>query len=405
MQKIQKKNLANGLTVIYKHIPSAAVALEFSVRTGSIVETKNQAGVSHFIEHLLFEGTKKRASSMAIANEIEKYGGEFNAATSQERTIYYIKIAKRYFSSALDILYDMFTNSLFDAVHIEKERKIILDEINMVNDNPHQYQWILFNKRLFSGHAAGLPVYGNAQSLKALTQKDILAYFCQWYIPQLITIVIVGDAPHALSAIAEKCSAWKKKQAVLPSFSVPTKNVKTLVLEKKKLNQSYLVLGYKTVPRYHSESYVFDIMCGILGRGQSGWLFNEIRAKLGLCYAIGIEYDANKYFGDIGIFCGTSKQNIPAVEKLIFKQLERLKSVSEKDVAEAKTFIAGNLALRHENSAILADEMAYWHETASLAAHRDYLDKINKVSVAEVRDVAKKYFTKNYTLAVLEQMG
>ncbi len=399
---IHKKVLSSGLTIIHKPVASETVTVEFSVHTGSINESPAETGLSHFLEHLLFEGTKKRPSSQIIANEIEKYGGEFNAATSPERTFYYVKIAKKHFAVALDILSDMLLHPVFDAAKIEKERKVILEEIHLVNDNPRQYQWILFHKALYGNHPAAKPVYGNIAVLKKITRQQILSYFQRHYVPSACTVVVVGDVPNAISCIEQVCGAWSGSPVSLLS-PAQTPNVFTFLKEKKKLAQSYLVLGYKTVLRSHPDSIIFDVICGILGRGQSGWLFDEIRAKLGLCYSVGIEYDGSRTYGGVGIYCGMHKKNIPKVQKLILEQLEKLKIVSEKDVAEAKTHVEGSLALRHENTAFSAEELAYWHFTASLEQYHNYLSQLQKVTAADVQRIAKTYFTKNYTMAILEQ--
>ncbi len=401
--KIEKKILSNGLMIIHKKVPAETVTVEFSVHTGSIMETKAEAGLSHFLEHLLFEGTKKRPTSKEIANEIEKYGGEFNAATSQERTYYYVKIAKKHFPIALDILQDMFTNSLFDKKIIEKEQKVVLDEINMINDNPRHYQWILFNKALFGKHPAALPVYGNVPILKKITREQIIRYFSKWYIPSQITVIIVGDLPNAIPAVEAVCGNWSKKEIEIPTTAKPSSNVFTRTKEKKKLGQSYLVLGYKAPLRSDAENATIDVISGILGRGQSGWLFDEIRAKRGLCYSVGIEYDANKTFSSIGIYCGTNKKNLKKVQELILEQLHRLKQVNQKEVEEAKTFIDGSLALRRENTAAVAEELAYWHHTASLEKYEKYLEEVKKVTAEDVQQFAKAWFTEKYTLAILEQ--
>ncbi len=401
--KVEKKVLENGLTIIHKQVPAETVTVEFSVHTGSIMETKQEAGLSHFLEHLLFEGTKNRPTSKAIANEIEKYGGEFNAATSQERTYYYVKIAKKHFPIAIDILQDMFTNSLFDKKIIEKERKVVLDEINMINDNPRQYQWILFNRALFGKHAAALPVYGNVPILKKITREQIMKYFAKWYIPSQITVIIVGDVPNAIAKVEAVCAMWSKKEIEIPTIAKYEPNAFTKTKETKKLGQSYVVLGYKAPLRAEQENATIDVISGILGRGQSGWLFDEIRAKRGLCYSVGIEYDANKTVSSIGIHCGTNKKNLKKVQELILEQLDRLKEVQEEEVEEAKTFIDGSLALRRENTAAVAEELAYWHHTASLEKYEKYLEEVNKVTAKDVQAFAKKWFTEQYTLAILEQ--
>ncbi|MBI5073016.1 insulinase family protein [Candidatus Woesearchaeota archaeon] len=400
---VQKKVLPNGLTILYKEVPSETVTVEFSVHTGSIMESSSEAGISHFLEHLLFEGTKKRPSSKAIANEIEKYGGEFNAATSHERTFYYVKIAKQHFSLALDILHDMFAHSLFDPKIIEKERKVILDEVNMINDNPRQYQWIFFNKALYGKHPASLPVYGNIPLLKKLSRAQILSYFHKWYVPSHITVVIVGDVSSVFSSVTQKFSSAKAQEIFVPVIPPIDYNKKTISRLKKKLGQSYVVLGYKTITRDHPDAIVFDVIGGILGRGQSGWLFDEVRAKRGLCYSIGFEYDGNKTFGSAAVYCGTDKKNIALVEKLIFEQLENVKTAAAFEVAEAKTYLAGSLALRYESTSAIADDIAYWHYAATLSGFEKYLTAVAAVTAADVHRVAKKWFRDQYTLAVLEQ--
>jgi predicted Zn-dependent peptidase len=402
-KKVQKKVLSNGLTILYKNVPSETVTVEFSVHTGSIMEKKDEAGLSHFLEHLLFEGTKKRPTSRAIANEIEKYGGEFNAATSHERTFYYVKIANKHFTIALDILYDMFTRSLFAPKIIEKERKVILDEVNMVNDMPRHYQWILFHDALFQKHPAGRPVYGEVPKLRKITRKQILAYFAKWYVPSQITLVVTGNVQGVLQAVEKKCNSWKDIAVDVPSIPLMEKTRSVVRREKKKLGQSYMILGYKTVVRSHPDSYVFDVIAGILGRGQSGWLFDEIRAKRGLCYTVGFEYDGAKTYGMVGVYCGTNKKNITQVEKLIMTQFKRLLKVTAQDLSESKTYIEGSLALDHENTAHLAEEIADWHYSDSLRGFEMYVSRIKKVRLADVKRVVKKYFTKDYTMIVLEQ--
>lgn len=403
MAFLKQMVLGNGLTILHKQVQSETVTIIFSVHIGSIFEAPEEYGLSHFLEHILFEGTKKRPTSRMIAAAVENYGGEFNAATSQERTFYYVKISKQHFSVALDVLFDMFTRSLFSLPIIEKERKIIFDEINMINDNPRQYQWILFYKTLFQRHHASRPVYGDVSILKKITQRCILSYFSKYYIPQNITVVVVGDVPDSLSLIEKKCFRWKARPFSSPYILPEIENISSFQKEQKKLNQSYLVLGYKTVLRNHPDSYILDVISGILGRGQSGWLFDEIRAKRGLCYSVGIDYDANKTFSALGISCGTHKKNIFLVKKLILEQLHKLRTVSASEVATAKTFIEGSLALRNENTASIAEDIAHWHYTASVAKYESYLESVQRVCVADVRRIATTLFTDQYTMVVLEQ--
>jgi len=185
---MKQYKLKNGLTVIYHKKPTSSVAIEIAVKTGSNNETSKISGISHFIEHVVFEGTKNYNSSKELANEIEKYGGELNAYTSDERTCYYVKIIKKHFDTALRILDQIVFNPSFKNEDIEKERKVILDEIKMVTDEPRFHQWILFEKTLFEKHPVRNPTYGTNQAIKSIKREDILKYYNSHYIPNNIII-------------------------------------------------------------------------------------------------------------------------------------------------------------------------------------------------------------------------
>jgi len=181
-------------------------------KVGSNDESKETAGISHFLEHMLFEGTKNRIDSRTIANEIEKYGAEFNAYTSENRTAYFIKIINKRFEIALDILSDMVSNPLFPNKMIKKEKKVILKEINMVDDDPKQYQWILFQKNLFVKHPAKNPTYGNKKTVKSFDRKIIIDYYTQHYTPNNMIISIVGNVTNVNKKIEKYFSNLKSKK-------------------------------------------------------------------------------------------------------------------------------------------------------------------------------------------------
>ena len=174
---MRKYRLKNGITAIFDKNTSKSVAVEVMFRIGSNFESKAMAGISHFLEHMLFEGTKNRKDSREIANEIEKYGGEFNAYTTGDRTSFFIKIINKRFGIALDILSDMVANPVFDKKIIEKEKQVILKEINMVTDDSRLHQWILFQKALFEKHPAKNPTYGTVEAIKGLDRKYVADYY------------------------------------------------------------------------------------------------------------------------------------------------------------------------------------------------------------------------------------
>jgi len=208
---MKKYKLKNRITILFEKNRSKSVAVEVMVKVGSNDENIEINGISHFLEHMLFEGTKKRKDSREIANEIEKYGAEFNAYTSNDRTAFFIKIINMRFDKALDILSDMIINPLFSKKTIEKEKQVILKEINMVTDDPRQHQWMLFQKNLFEKHPARNPTYGAVAAVKNLNRKKINDYYNKYYIPNNMIISVVGNIDNVKQKIEKYFSSLKPK--------------------------------------------------------------------------------------------------------------------------------------------------------------------------------------------------
>lgn len=401
---MEKYRLGNGINVIFEKNMSKSVAIEVMFKVGSNDESKEISGISHFLEHMLFEGTKKRKNSRAIAIEIEKYGAEFNAYTSNERTAFFIKIINKRLDIALDILSDMVTNSLFNKKNIEKEKKVILKEINMVNDDPKQYQWILFQKNLFEKHPAKNPAYGTVKAVKNLNRNIIMDYYTKHYTPNNMVISVVGNVSNIKEKISKYFGSLKpKKIAQRKKVAEPLqKRIKKFV-EKRKIYSSYMVLGYKTVSRMHKDSYVLDVITSVLGKGQSGWIFEEIRNKHGLAYQVGVQNELEGDFGFFAVFAGLDKKNIGKAKKIMLQQFRKLEKISKTELDEAKTYIEGNYTLSLEDNFALADNLAFWEiiKTASLAGN--YIKNIRKVKIKDIRRVSRKYLNNKYTLVVIEQ--
>src|SRR3989338_232969 len=193
IQKMKKTTLKNGLTLIEEKKDTDSVSIVITVKTGSNNESKNIFGISHFIEHMLFEGTVNRASSTIIGNEIERLGGDLNAYTTNERTCFYVKVPKKHFDIALEIASDIMQHPLFDNKMIEKERSVILKEINMVTDEPRFHQWVLFSKTLFKKHSAKNPTYGTVKAVKRISRQDLVSYYKKYYVPNNMVISVVGS--------------------------------------------------------------------------------------------------------------------------------------------------------------------------------------------------------------------
>lgn len=398
---MQKVVLKNGLTVLYYPKPSAAVILQAMVKVGSNNETAAERGIVHFLEHILFEGTVKRPTNRDITNEIERIGGDFNAYTTGDRTCFHIKVLKKHFPIAVDVLADMLQHSLFKPADITKEKNVVLKEIDLVYDDPRFYQWVLFQKHLFRQHPSRYPTYGDKKVIHKLTREKILKYFQRYYRPNNMVVSIVGDVPGWNREILHK---FRGPPAPIPRRSpVPepatTKNQERR--EKKKIVNTYLVLGYKTVPRGHADSYVLDVINGILGRGQSGCLFTEIRAKKGLAYEVGSQQAAELTAGYFAAYASIDRKNVTLVKKLILEEFDKIKSVPAQEVQEAKEFVEGDYLLDIEELPKLADQLLFWEQVKDARLVPEYVPRIRKVTVADVQRVAQKYFQK-YTCVVLE---
>ena len=399
-----KYKLKNGITLIFEKTSSKSVAVEVMFRVGSNFESKNMAGISHFLEHMLFEGTRKRKDSREIANEIEKYGGEFNAYTTGDRTAFFIKIINKRFGIALDILSDMVSHPLFERKIIEKEKKVILKEINMVTDDPRLHQWILFQKALFEKHPAKNPTYGSVEAVKRFDRNHVSDYYFSHYIPNNMVIAIVGNVSDVKEKIERYFGKLKPKKILRrPSVNEPCQTKMKKFIEKKKTLNSYMVLGYKTTSRTHADSYALDVIAAVLGRGQSGWMFDEIRNKRGLAYQVGINTEHESDYGMFAVYTGLDKKNIGKAKEIILQQFRRLQKITANDLNEAKMYIEGNHALQMEDNFHHADNLAVWETIKDSRLAESYLKNIKKVSIGDVRKVAEKYFNKNYTMAVIEQ--
>ncbi len=389
--------LGNGVNVLFNKKKSDSVVVEVTVRVGSNDETDKIRGVSHFIEHMLFEGTKKRPSSKLITKEIDKRGGEVNAFTGNERTSFYVHILKKYYDVALDVLSDIIKNPLFSDEAFEKEKRIILEEIEMVYNQPRSDQWNLFQKALYRRINAKYPIIGYHDTIKNMNKRDLVNYYKKYYIGSNISVSVVGDVDiKKVSKYFEDVKEGKVKRKIVREPK--QKTVRTLI-DKRKITQSYFVLGYNTVPRKNKDSYAFDLLKVVFGGGFSSRLLDELRNKRGLAYNVGAHYEVGLDFGFFACFVGSDKKNLKIIKKIVLDVMS--KPVSVNDLRDAKKYIEGNFILENEDSVKLADLTSYWHLIGG--DWKSYLKKIKKVSLGEINRVMMGYFTSKYTLAIIEQ--
>lgn len=401
---MKKYRLKNGIAIISEKNRSKSVAVEVMFKFGSNFENKKTLGLAHFLEHMLFEGTKNRKDSREIANEVEKYGGEFNAYTTGDRTAFFIKIINKRFDTALDILSDMVANPIFDKKIIEKEKQVILKEINMVTDDPRLHQWVLFHKILFDSHPVKNPTYGTVDTVKSFDRKHVADYYYSHYIPNNMIISVVGNVKNVKDKIEKYFGNLKSNKRIhRAKVKEPLQKKAKKSVEKRKTLNSYMVLGYKTVPRLDKDSYALDVIAAILGRGQSGWMFDEIRNKRGLAYQVGVNDENESDYGMFAVYTSLDKKNIEKAKVIILRQFRRLEKISKKDLEEAKTYIEGSYALELEDNFHRADNLAVWESIKSAELANSYLKNIRKVTINDVKRIAKKYLNDKYTLVVIEQ--
>lgn len=401
---MQRIVMRNGLAVIFQKRPTKTTAVELTVKAGSNYETPGIRGISHFMEHMLFEGTKKRPSSMLISGEIERLGGELNAYTSNERTSFFARVLNKHLDAALDVISDLITNPLFDSAAIEKERKVILKEIQMVTDEPRFHQWVLFQKTLFKRHPCRNATYGTVKTVKKITRSMLLDYYSAYYKPNNMVITIVGGASDIKGGV-ERYFGTMKPGTIrkLAHVVEPPRKIPVTKREKRDLLNSYVVLGYKTVPRLDPQSYALDIIASVLGRGQSGRLFEEIRNKRGLAYEVGVQHEANIDYGFFAVYLSTDRQNIKKVKSLIFNEFSKLRLLSEKDITEAKGHIEGSYSLEKDDNFKMADELGFWHIAGDEALSHEYIKNIRKTTKQQIIAAARKYLNEDYAMAVIEQ--
>ena len=355
----QKTTLDNGLRVITTTMPhTRSVSVCFFIGVGSRYETDAEAGVSHFIEHLCFKGTPKRPTSREISEAIEGVGGILNGGTDKELTIYWCKVAQPHFPLALDVLTDILLHSRFDPQDIERERQVIIEEINMIKDSPSQQVNLLIDDLLWPGHPLGRDIAGSKESVAAITRDMMLDYQASQYLPDNTVVTIAGNMKHqeAVTAVSQALANWTNREP-RPGYSAYTEQPNPrLQIEKRDTEQAHLCLALPGLNLFHPRRYNLDLLNAILGAGMSSRLFTEIRDKLGLAYSI---HSYAEYLLDSGaviIYAGVEPKNLPLAIKAILKELSRLKEkVPEAEISKSKELIKGRLLLSMEDTHHIAN--------------------------------------------------
>ncbi|HNZ86495.1 MAG TPA: pitrilysin family protein [bacterium] len=377
-----------------------AISVLVLVKTGSRYENEKNNGVAHFIEHLLFKGTKKRPNSLFISKELDGVGADYNAFTAKDKTGYYIKASKEYLELALDILSDMIFNSKFDNIEIERERGVIIEEINMYNDNPLINMDSLIEESVFFGHALGRQISGKVKNLQSISREDILKFYKKYYKRENMLIGISGnfDENIAKRLIDKYFKITNFDNAKnFDVFNLSQKSTRIKLIEKN-TDQIHLAIGFPGLKYEDKYDKALELLSVILGGNMSSRLFLKIREKLGLCYYIRCE---NSNYEDTGIFSiltGLDKSRIEEAIKNIFKEINKFleKGVTDSELKMAKEFLRGKLMLRMEDS---MNVIAFYCKQLLLKSEYKNIEEIisefDKVTKQDIITVGKKIFRKD----------
>ena len=394
----KKTTLKNGLRIIT--VPqknTQAVTTLVLVGTGSKYEKKENNGISHFLEHMFFKGTKKRPSLIAVAESLDKVGGIYNAFTGTEYTGYFAKVEVSQFDLALDWVSDIFLNSTLPEKEIKKEKGVIIEEINMLYDNPMTYIQTLWSKLLYGDQPAGWDVAGTKENVVKMNRQKLLDYKNKQYMAKNTIVCIAGkiDEEASIKKVKKYFSkigktAPIKKQKVFEKQLEP----KTL-LHYKKTDQTHLCLGVRGYNLFHPLRYSFEILETILGGMMSSRLFIEVREKLGMAYYIKTDVETNPDTGYLVTRAGVSNEN---VEKAILAILKEYKKISQRKVLslelkKAKDNIKGKLALLLETSDAFASFCAGQELLEKkILTPQEIFAKIDKITSNDILRVAKDIF-------------
>lgn len=404
LERMKKTILPNGMTLITDKRPSKSVAIVITVKVGSCNETARNAGISHLIDHVLAESTKNRSKEQ-IENEVARLGGEINSESSTQVCSCWIQILSRHFDTALDIIADVMQNPLFKKEDIQKEKKIILEEISMTHDDMDHWPAILLRKMLFKKHLAKNSIIGTKKSVKALTRKDLVGYYKRYYIPNNMVISIVGNINYAdvKRKVKKAFSGFKRgKLPTVKKVKEPIQTKPQKKVEKRKISSSYIALGFKTVKGSDKDCFVLDVINAILVKPgtTAGRLMEKIRGR-GLAYSVEVESIGNIDYGYFTIYADTDKKNISLVKDIILKEL-RLENLTAKEIEDAKGYFIGAYILENEDTYEWANTLAYFETIKDANLAKDLVKEIKKVTKKDILRVAKKYF-KNHTMVVVQQ--
>ncbi len=382
--EFHKKKLSNGLTVLFEKRRLPVVASSVSVKWGSEYEDMQFKGVSHFIEHLVFKGTKKR-NTKQISEEVEKRGGILNAFTSEETTSFWNKLPSKYLGIGIDIASDLVSNPLFEEEALERERSVILEEIKMYNDNPRLYVLNKIKELLYE-KPFGMFGAGTIDTMSKMSRQDVLQAYSNYSTNNMILTVVGKGNFEEICELGMKIFPKTEKDIKVES---PVMRNFELIEKRKGIEQANLVFGYHAPTLQDKSRYAAEILDAILTEGMSSRLFQEIREKRGLAYAIKGVLEQDKNYGYEMIYVGTVKEKVKEIRELISKEIKKMQKLERKDFQEAKEQLIGLKDVGSENSEEVMMNLVAEENAGNAEEYYKYEDRINSVKLVDVKELSK----------------
>lgn len=398
-EQIQKTTLNSGLRIITEEIESVrSLAVGIWIKTGSRHERPEQAGVTHFLEHMLFKGTENR-SSYDIALSMEAVGGYLNAFTSSEFTCYFARCLDTKLDTALDVLSDMVLHPTFPENELDKEKKVVLEEMKMYRDNPEDYIFEEFNGMVFKDHPLGRPIIGYESSVNSFGRDDLYNYMGERYQPDNIIVTVAGNTSH--EEVVKQVEQLFEKQANGKSTDVETPVVPYQPDARqitRPIEQTHYIIGQRSLASDDEDRYKLLLANTVLGGGMSSRLHQHIREQHGYCYAIQSFNQGYSDSGLFGIYVGTDQEYVDHVRELILGELKELREnlIESKELQEAKTHLKGKMLLAQENMSNrmmrLAKSEIYYGRYIPLD---ELIKNIDAVSDEQIREFSQQFFNED----------
>jgi predicted Zn-dependent peptidase len=387
----QKSVLPNGIRIVSEEIPHVkSVSIGFWIDSGSRNETETNNGISHFLEHMVFKGTEHR-STQQIARSLESVGGYLNAFTTKEHTCYYARVLDEFTELGIDVLSDLIQFPLLPEKEIEKEKKVVLEEIKNAEDDPDDLIHDYFETDIYSGNSLRFPVLGTSQNVSGFRRKDLLTYVDERYSPGNIVVAAAGNVPHVkLVELVQKYFVRHRKPLHLPPRSRISRGKKKMQEFRKPIQQAHICTGTVGYSVHSKHRFPALVMNTLLGDGMSSRLFQNIRERYGFAYSVYSFLNMMRGTGSFGVYVGTDKKHVHDSLELIFVELEKLKTkpISKAELQRTKAQLKGNMLLGLESTSArmmrLGTGELYFGEFTTLETIAQHIDSVTIDDVSEI---------------------